>query len=123
MLAYPANTEVWERLASLPQIGGAKATLYLEGTGEVARVEYGTEYEKLEDVFDLLISIGRQQKNLGYVFDQYDDSIGDVNDWTYSGRQFLFWTLGNWAAGNTISLSPGAGKITLPIKRGRVSPY
>ena len=51
------------------QIGGAKATLYLEGTGEVARVEYGTEYEKLEDVFDLLISIGRQQKNLGYVFD------------------------------------------------------
>ena len=43
---------------------------------------------------------------------QYDDSIGDVNDWTYSGRQFLFRTLGNWAAGNTISLSPGAGKIT-----------
>ena len=96
--------------------------MYLEGTGEVARVEYGTEYEKLEDVFDLLISIGRQQKNLGYVFDQYDDSIGDVNDWTYSGRQFLFWTLGNWAAGNTISLSPGAGKITFQTKRGRVSP-
>ena len=56
------NTEVWERLASLPQVGGAKATLYLEGTGQIERVEYGQEYEKLEDVFDLLISIGRQQK-------------------------------------------------------------
>ena len=116
------NTETWERLASLPQIGGAKATLYLEGTGEVARVEYGTEYDKLEDVFDLLISIGRQQKNMGYVFDQYDNSIGDVNDWTYSGKQFLFWTLGNWASGNTISLSPGAGKVTFQPLRGRVSP-
>ena len=116
------NTEVWERLASLPQVGGAKATLYLEGTGQIERVEYGQEYEKLEDVFDLLISIGRQQKNMGYVFDTYDDSIGDVNDWTYSGKQFLFWTLGNWAAGNTISLSPGAGKITFQPKQGRVSP-
>ena len=62
MLVNVANTEVWERLAQAIRIGGAKATLYLEGTGEVARVEYGTEYEKLEDVFDLLISIGRQQK-------------------------------------------------------------
>ena len=115
------NTAIWQRLSSLPMVGGAEATNYLSGTGEIVRVEYGTEYDTVAEVYDFMISLGRHQKVMGYNFGDYDDEIADVNDWAYSAKQFLFWSIGKWAAGNTINLSPFAGKLTFFAPIGKVS--
>ena len=115
------NTAIWQRLSSLPTVGGAEATNYLSGTGTIQRVEYGTEFDTVAEVYDFLISLGRHQKVMGYNFGDYDDEIADVNDWAYSGKQFLFWSIGKWAAGNTINLSPFAGKLTFIAPIGKVS--
>ena len=115
------NTAIWQRLSTLPQVGGAEATLYLSGTGSIQRVEYGTEYSTVAEVYDFLVSLGRNQKAMGYDFGDYNDEIADVNDWVYSGKQFLFWSIGKWSSGNTINLSPMASKITFVAPRGKVS--
>ena len=115
------NTEYWQRLSTLPTVGGAEATLYLRGTGKIERVEYGTEYDTVAEVYDFMVSLGRLQVANGYDFGDYNDEIADVNDWTYSGKQFLFWSIGKWSAGNTINLSPGATKITFNAPIGKVS--
>ena len=115
------DTTVWERLASLPTVGGAEATYYVNGTGVEKTVEYGTEYETVAEVFDFLISLGRKQKSMGYNFGEFNADINDLNDWLYSGKQFLFWSIGKWAAGNTINLSPAASGIKFIAPIGRVS--
>ncbi len=115
------STDFYQRLPKLPTTGSAEATYYLEGTGEVQRVEYGTVYKTKEALFEFLIDLGRHQKEMGYDFNDFNNEIGDVNDWLYSGKQFLFWSLGNWSAGNTLSLSPMASKIKFISSEGRIS--
>ena len=115
------NTAIWQRLSTLPTVGGAEATLFLQGTGQTVRVEYGTEYDTVAEVYDFLISLGRLQKAYGYDFGDYNDEIADVNDWVYSGKQFLFWSIGKWSTGNTINLSPLARKIKFVAPIGKVS--
>ena len=53
-------------------MGGAEATLYPRGTGEVQRVEYGTEYDTVAEVYDS-VSLGRLQESYGYDFGDFDD--------------------------------------------------
>ena len=101
----------WNRLPSLPQIGGGKGVFYNDTTGFEKRVNYDTEYSNIEDVFDFLVSLGRYQKSIGYSFGLYDPDINDVRDWAYGAEQFLFWTTGGWEIGNTLELSPMASKI------------
>ena len=125
-VTVPAGTSVtdtgfYQRLPTLPMVNSAEATYYLEGTGVTSRVEYGTVYKTIGEVFEFLADLGRKQKTLGYDFNDYDNSIGDVSDWIYSGKQFLFWSLGKWAAGNTLSLSPMANKIKFTAITGRIS--
>ena len=74
------NTQFWQRLSVLPQVGGAEATLYLRGTGKIERVEYGTEYDTVAEVYDFMVSLGRLQVANGYDFGDYNDEIADVND-------------------------------------------
>lgn len=116
-----SNTEYYQRLSSLPVVGGAEATYYIESTGVTRRVEYGTIYKTAEELFEFLIDLGRHQKQMGYDFNDFNNEIGDVNDWLYSGKQFLFWSLGNWSAGNTLSLSPMASTIKFVSSDGRIS--
>ena len=115
------NTAVWQRLPSLPMTGAAEATLYLQGTGRIKKVEYGTVFDTVAEVFDFLNSLGRKQEAMGYNFGEFDGEINDVNNWLYSGRQFLFWSIGKWAAGNTLSLSPLAAGVKFTSPLGRVS--
>ena len=115
------DTTTWQRLSTLPQVNAAEATLYLDGTGKTIRVEYGTVYDTANELFDFLISLGRKQAKMGYNFGEFNSEINDVNDWLYSGRQMLFWSIGNWSSGNTINLSPAAGGIKFTAPMGRVS--
>ena len=102
----------WTRLPSLPQQGGAKGIVYLESTGIIKRIDYNREFETVQEVFDLLVSLGRYQESLGFDFGEYDNTINAEKNWIYAAEQFLFWVSGGWEIGNTLELSPGAGKIS-----------
>jgi hypothetical protein len=115
------DKRVWSRLPSLPQVGGASATLYAQTTGNVLRVDHETEFTKVEDVYDFMIGLGKYQASLGYQFDDFDPSINEVRNWAYAAKQFLFWTTGKWEIGNTLELSPLAGKIIFEAPLGIIA--
>jgi len=111
----------WANLPSLPQQNGAKGVLYQETTGKILRVNYNTVYETVQEVYDFLISLGRHQESHGYDFGEYDPVIGEVRNWQYAAKQFLFWTVGKWEIGNTILLSPLANKANFEVPRGFIA--
>lgn len=111
----------WKRLGALPQIGAATGTLYQQTTGNIIKVDYETVYDNTEDLFDFLISLGRYLERQGYTFGNFDETIGEVRDWAYAAKQFLFWTTGVWEIGNTLELSPMANKVTFTAPRGFIA--
>lgn len=111
----------WKRLGALPQIGAAIGTVYQQTTGIVVKVDYETVYTSTEELFDFLISLGRYQESQGYTFGNFDESIGEVRNWAYAAKQFLFWTTGVWEIGNTLELSPMANKVTFVAPRGFIA--
>lgn len=111
----------WTRIGVLPQIGGASGTLYQKSLNTVVRVDYETVFETDQEVFDFLIGLGRYQEKQGYGFGEYDTTIADVRNWAYAAKQFLFWVTGNWEIGNTLELSPLAGKVIFDAPRGFIA--
>ena len=115
------NPIYWTSLSALPLENAATGVYYQRDTGVITRAYYETEYSDIQDVFDILAGIGRYQTSLGFDFGEYDADIGDVRNWVYSAKQFLFWTTGSWQIGNTIELSPLATKVMFEAPLGFVA--
>jgi len=115
------ESKLWQKLAKLPQVDSAKAVHYIEKDISTKRVSYETEFKTVQEIFDLLIGLGLYQQELGFDFGEFNSSAGAVQDWAYSAKQFLFWTTGEWQVGNTIELSPLAGKVKYIAPRGFIA--
>ena len=87
-------------------VGNERVIWYKTPQTAATRVPYGTVFSSKQEVFDFLISLQRYQESQGWVFDQFESDGNYVYDWLQSGREFLFWSQGNWANGNFIALSP-----------------
>ena len=89
-------------------IGNQSINDYQMGQG-VAQVKYGTVFSSTQEVYDFLISYGRWLESDGWKFDLLNRDTNKVLDWRQSGRDFVYWSQGNWADGNFVALSPLAG--------------
>ena len=111
----------WKRLGALPQVGGATATFYQNSLDTVVRVDYETQFNDVESLYDFLIGLGRYQESQGYDFGTYDSTIADVRNWAYAAKQMLFWVTGRWEIGNTLELSPAAPRLIFRAPRGFIA--
>jgi hypothetical protein len=112
---------LWARLPSLPQLGGVRATAYLDTLPIVDRIDYETEFTTHQQVVEAILSIGYYQEQIGFDFGEFDNQINDVRNWAYSTRQFLFWVSGGWQNNNILELSPLAGKIKFNSTSGMIA--
>lgn len=88
-------------------VGNQKVTEYLSGQDGVTQtVPYNTVMKSYQQVYDFLISYGRWLTSQGWVFDQYNTTVGTIMDWTQSAKEFLLWSQGSWNNGTVIALSP-----------------
>jgi len=87
-------------------VGSDKVFWYKVGVDAAQEVPYGTVFTTKQAVFDFLVSLQRYQEYQGFVFDQLNVENNTTLDWVQSGKEFLFWSQGNWANGNFIALSP-----------------
>jgi len=101
-------------------VGKDRITWYKTGVKAAQEVPYGTVFATKQLVFDFLVSLQRFQEFQGWVFDQYNADSNTTLDWIQSGREFLFWSQGNWADGNFIALSPLAINAKFVQKFGTV---
>ena len=105
------DTTKMAKMAALPLVGGRSNVLRRKFTNRIKTISYGTLLTTTQDVVDFLLGYEAYLKAQGFVFEYYNKDISIVEDWTYSVKEFMFWTTQNWAAGTVITLSPGAQQL------------
>jgi hypothetical protein len=98
-------------LESLPMKGGARALLASKFESTITRIPYGTEFSTIQEVYDLIVGYGEFLEKQGFIFEEHNGDLGEILNWKFTAKEFLYWTTQNWADGNLITLSPFADKI------------
>lgn len=101
----------FQLLTSLPMIGGVTVKRPSRWDTVETLVPYGTEYETIEDAYATLIGYGHWLESQGAIFQEYSGELGEVLDWTFSGKEMVFWSTQKWSVGSVITLSPFAGAL------------
>jgi len=101
----------FQRLPALPIIGGATVQIASTIDSIEKNIPYGTEFNTIQEVYDLLIGYGAWLKGQGFYFDEYNSELQSAIDWDFTCKEFLYWTTQNWASQNIITLSPFANQI------------
>ncbi len=106
--------DYYVRLPSLPMIGGRDAELrkYFNTNIEL-RISYGTKFSTIQQMVDFLQGYGAYLEKQGFIFDEYNTSLKNINNWETAVKEFLFWTTQNWSDGAVLSLSPAANNLML----------
>jgi hypothetical protein len=100
------NPILFQQLPSLPIKGGASAQLPVSYSRDVTLIPYGTEFDSIQDVFDVIMGYGAWLENQGFVFDFFNNDLNEVINWKFSAKEFLYWTTQNWSNNDLITLSP-----------------
>ena len=105
------------KLIDLPTEGGRTAILRKKFlTDAVVEIPYGTVFDTIQSVVDVILGYESYLKSKGFKFDQFDSQTELVSNWQLSMKEFLFWTTQNWDEGAVISLSPASKKLVLESK-------
>lgn len=108
----------WQKLRTLPTIGGVSVVYYPISETTFTTVPYGSVLTSAQEVFDLLIGWGAYLETQGWEFTDVSSDTNQISDWLYSGKQFLFWLNTNWSENASIQLSPSANKVMLTVQTG-----
>ena len=94
------NADSFQRLPSLPIVGGQDAFLRKrwDRTEQIV-VPYGTKFRTVQEVVDFLTGYGEFLKDEGFVFDDFNNSLSQITNWETSAKEFMFWTTQNWSTG------------------------
>ena len=114
------NSANFQPLPSLPVIGGVSVRRPSKYETSVAQISYGVEYTDVEELYAVLVGYGRWLENQGCIFDEYNKDLTEILNWTYSAKEFLFWTTQKWTAGSVITLSPFANRLKFSDSSGVV---
>jgi hypothetical protein len=105
------NTAYFQSLNSLPIVGGVSVQIATGFNLDPVRIPYGTEFDKIQDLYDMLVGYGKWLESQGFIFDEYNKDLNELVDWKLSAKEFLYWTTQNWAENSIITLSPFANRI------------
>lgn len=118
------DAQYWTKISKPPSQYQVQVFKYLDQNpeGRTEKILYGTEFQTVQEVFNVIIDYERYLKSEGFIFDQYSSDANDIIDWTWSGKEFLSWTLLNNLEGDIISLSPGAQQLRFKTNFGHIEP-
>ena len=108
--AFDANN--FQQLAELPIEGGATARISTSFENQISELQYGTLFREKQQVVDLMMGYQKYLEIAGFRFDNYNQTIEEIENWRLSAKEFLFWTTQNWEAGTILTVSPSARSIS-----------
>ena len=114
------GSQYFQQLPKLPTLGGVSVLGAVRFESTVTIVPYGTTFPTIQAVFDVIVGYGEWLKSQGFVFDEVQPDLNVVMDWTFSGREFLYWTSQNWEPNSIITVSPFADRIKFNMTSGVV---
>jgi len=106
------DATLFQLLPSLPSVGGVTVQIASSFDKKVYQVAYGTTFNSIQEVYDLIIGYGEWLTTKGFSFNEYSSELNAVIDWNLSAKEFLYWTTQNWDENSIIALSPFSDKIT-----------
>jgi hypothetical protein len=108
------NETNFTRVSDLPINGGRSAELRKAFNLDTElQVGYGTKFSTIQEAVDFLQGYGAYLQNQGFIFDDFNTTLKNVNNWESAIKEFLFWTTQNWGDGAVLSLSPAATNLLL----------
>lgn len=107
--------EYFSKMPYLPTKGGAVVQSAPRFSDVEQSIPYETEYETVQEVYDLILGYGEWLKTQGFVFDEYNTDLSETIDWKFTGKEFLYWTTQNWSDNSIITLSPFANKVKFKL--------
>lgn len=106
------NPALYQVLPALPIIGGVVVQIAERvDTTKVTKVAYGTSFNTIQDVYDFIIGYGEWLTAQGFEFNEYNTDFGSTVDWTFTAKEFMYWTTQNWSNNSVITLSPFADQV------------
>lgn len=115
------NSAYFQRMPYLPSTGGATVQTAAQfDKTTVTQIPYGTEFSKIQEVYDLIIGYGAWLEDQGFIFDEFNSDLQEVINWDFTAKEFLYWTTQNWAGNSVITLSPFADQIKFKINNSVV---
>ena len=105
------NPDNFQQMADLPTEGGANATFANSFDTVQFDVPYGTVYTEVQDVVDFILGYQQYLKQTGFLFETYNQTLQEIEDWKLSAKEYMFWTTQNWDSGAVLTLSPSARQI------------
>ena len=108
-------SDYFQRLPSLPVKNGVTVQTITRFENIVETIPYGTEFSKVQEVYDLLVGYGAWLQDQGFIFDQFNTDLNSTIDWDYTAKEFLYWTTQNWAQNSVITLAPFADRIKFKL--------
>lgn len=85
--------------------------IYKDYEQTTANIPYGAEFVNQQQLADFLISYERYLIAQGFVFNDVDESLGQLKDWKLSVREFLYWAQQGWKPGSILVVSPVSNKL------------
>jgi len=107
-------------LSGLPTIGGITVQKSASFSTAETKIPYGSVFETVQEVYDVLQGYGNWLTTQGFVFDEFNNDFGQVINWDFTTSEFIYWTTQNWANNSVITLSPFADTLTFNYKEGVV---
>ena len=114
------NSNYYQGLPYLPVVGGVGVLRRTSFSSTESIVPYGAEFYNVQDVYDLIVGYGKWLTSKGFVFDEYNNDLDQILDWSFTAKEFLYWTTQNWAVNSVITLSPFANKVVFRSNSGIV---
>ena len=111
---------LYTRLNELPLTGGASVQKPTRFEETITEIPYQTVIPNAQEVYNLLLGYQQYLTSIGFVFDTIINELGEISNWEFSGKEFLYWTTQGFAKGSIISLSPFSRNITFKFANGQV---
>jgi hypothetical protein len=105
------DSDKWQLVAALPIVGGRRAYRRQYFSDVPIKIPYGSAFEDIQGVVDFILGYQERLKSWGYEFDDFNKELNVPLNWDTSCKEFMFWTLQNWATGSVITLSPAATRL------------
>ena len=114
------GSQYFQQIPALPSQGGVSVDGAVSFESSVTLIPYGTSFSTIQAVFDVIVGYGEWLTTQGFVFDEVQQDLNEVMDWTFSAREFLYWTTQNWQPDSIITVSPFADRVKFKMTTGVV---
>jgi len=94
------DVKAFAALPELPVTGGVSSVFRNAwDSSSVNILPYGSVLSNVQQVVDFILGYGEYLKSQGFIFEDFNNNLGNVTNWSTTAKEFMFWTTQKWSTG------------------------